>query len=47
MQENYSTLEIPSFARAKSFDFGTANSHEIYEELMAVAQEIELCRASL
>ncbi len=47
MQNNYSTSEVPSFARANNFDFGTADSLGIYEELMAVAQEIELCRASL
>ena len=47
MQNNFSTLEVPSFARAQSFDFGTQDSLSVYEELMAVAQEIELCRASL
>ena len=46
MQENYSTFEIPSFARAKAYDFeATKESFEIYQELNSIAEEIEKCRA--
>lgn len=47
MHNNFSTFDVPSFARAEVFDFGTKDSLGIYEELMAVAQEIEQCRASI
>lgn len=47
MHNNFFTSEIPSFARAEAFDFGDNDSLAVYEELMAVAQEIEQCRASL
>ena len=46
MPENYSTFEIPSFARAEAYDFeATKETFEVYEELNAIAEEIEKCRA--
>ena len=46
MPENYSTFEIPSFARAEAYDFeATKETFEVYEEQNAIAEEIEKCRA--
>lgn len=46
MPENYSIFEIPSFARAEAYDFeATKETFEVYEELNAIAEEIEKCRA--
>ena len=46
MQENYSTFNVPSFARKKAYDFDAIKDYsEIYEELNAISEEIERCRA--
>ena len=46
MQNNYSTFNIPSFAKSEVYDFVTTKeSLEIYQELNAIAEEIEKCRS--
>lgn len=46
MLENYSTFEIPSFARAETYNFeANKATFEIYKELNQIAEEIEKCRA--
>lgn len=47
MRDNYSNLEAPSFARAKAYNFNSSASFELYNEMMNIAKEIELCRASI
>ena len=45
MQKNSSTFNIPSFAKQKAYNFEiTESTLEIYEELNAIAEEIEKCR---
>ncbi|MBR3131901.1 hypothetical protein IKG33_00600 [Candidatus Saccharibacteria bacterium] len=41
-----STFRVPSFERQKAYDFdeATKDSRTIYEELNAIAEEIEKCR---
>ena len=46
MQENSSTFKIPSFAKREVYNFDTTKeTFTIYEELNAIAEEIEKCRA--
>ena len=50
MRKNYSDLSVPAFKRQGIIDFDTSKfepsleSIEIYEELNAIAEEIERCR---
>lgn len=46
MSENYSEYKVPSFAKpdAYNFDAITSDSQSVYEELNAIAEEIEKCR---
>lgn len=46
MQENYSTFEIPTFAKREVYDFGNPNNQDltIYQELSQISEEIEACR---
>lgn len=50
MQENYSdstNFQVPSFARAKVYDFdATSKMMKIYQELDQISEEIERCRAA-
>lgn len=41
------TFQIPSFARNEAYDFDavTKDSLSVYEELNAIAEEIEECRS--
>ena len=46
MQNNYSVLEAPSFARREVYDFGVDTENlKIFQELNQVAEEIERCRS--
>ncbi len=45
MPNNSSIFKIPSFAKHEVYDFDTSKeTFEIYEELNAIAEEIEKCR---
>ncbi len=45
MQSNSSVFNIPSFAKSEAYNFDVANETlDVYEELNAIAEEIELCR---
>ena len=46
MDNTNGVFQIPSFARkeAYSFDEATKDSYAVYEELNAIAEEIEKCR---
>ncbi|MBR2994801.1 hypothetical protein IKF32_02720 [Candidatus Saccharibacteria bacterium] len=46
MSENYSEFKIPSFAKRETYNFAESTNEDllIYEELNAIAQEIEKCR---
>ena len=45
MPIDYSTFNIPSFAKREVYDFEvTKDSLEIYQELNAISEEIEACR---
>lgn len=45
MQNSYSVFQIPSFAKSEAYNFDvTKESLEIYQELNAIAEEIEECR---
>jgi hypothetical protein len=46
MQKDYSIFPIPSFAKreVEDFDVASKESLEIYQELNAIAEEIEKCR---
>lgn len=45
MQKNSSTFNIPSFAKQEAYNFDvTKETLDIYEELNAIAEEIEKCR---
>ena len=45
MPVNYSGFEIPSFARTEAYNFdATKETFAIYQELSAIAEEIEKCR---
>lgn len=46
MESIKGTFQIPSFARQEAyhFDEATTDSYAIYEELNAIAEEIEECR---
>ena len=45
MQNNSSVFNIPSFAKSEVYGFGaTKEDLNIYEELNAIAEEIEICR---
>ena len=46
MQKDYSTFSIPSFARneVEDFDDTSQECSEVYQELNAIAEEIERCR---
>ena len=46
MPKNSSAFNIPSFAKREVYDFDvTKDTLEIYEELNAIAEEIEECRS--
>lgn len=46
MQENYSEFRVPTFARRDDYlyDEATKESMLVYQELNAIAEEIEKCR---
>ena len=46
MSENYSEFKVPSFAKREVYTFDTEskNSLFVYEELNAIAEELEKCR---
>jgi hypothetical protein len=46
MQKDCSVFPIPSFAKreVEDFDAVTQKSLEVYQELNAIAEEIEACR---
>lgn len=46
MQEDYSVYKVPSFAKKEAYNFETVSydSASLYEELNAIAEEIEKCR---
>ena len=46
MQENYSEYKVPSFAKIDTYNFATTSKEDlsVFEELNAIAQEIEECR---
>ena len=45
MQKDSSTFKIPSFAKSEAYNFDTTKeTFEIYQELNAIAEEIEKCR---
>ena len=46
MQKNYSEYRVPSFAKrdAYLFEEATKESFSVYQELNAIAEEIEKCR---
>lgn len=44
--ESNSSFQIPSYAREKAYDFAaTKDTFEVYQELKAIAEEIEECRS--
>lgn len=46
MQEKSSTFKIPSFAKQEAYNFDiTKDTLDVYEELNAIAEEIEKCRS--
>ena len=46
MQKNSSTFNIPSFAKQEAYNFEiTQDTLDVYEELNAIAEEIEKCRS--
>lgn len=46
MQKNSSTFNIPSFAKQEAYNFEiTKSTLEVYQELNAIAEEIEKCRS--
>ena len=46
MQNNSSIFNIPSFAKREVYNFDvTKDSLNVYEELNAIAEEIEKCRS--
>lgn len=45
MQDNYSTFQVPSFARREAYAFDTPATHDLYRELTAISEEIAQCRA--
>ena len=46
MPEDSSTFKIPSFAPPEAYNFATTKStFAVYQELTAIAEEIEKCRA--
>lgn len=45
MQNNSSVFNLPFFTKGEAYDFDAAKEDLIiYEELNAIAEEIELCR---
>ncbi len=45
MQKNSSTFKIPSFAKQEAYNFDiTKDTMDVYQELNAIAEEIEKCR---
>ena len=45
MQKDSSTFQIPSFKKREAYNFEvTKETVEIYQELNAIAEEIEQCR---
>lgn len=48
MQPNYTIYQIPSFKRNEAYDFeragGATQFSKIYQELNAIAEELEKCR---
>lgn len=48
MQNNYSIFnDYPAYLPIEAEDFNTPESVELYNEIMNIAQEIAVCRASL
>ncbi len=48
MQNNYSIFnDYPAYLPIEAEDFDTPESVELYNEIMNIAQEIAVCRASL
>lgn len=48
MQNNYSIFnDYPAYLSIEAEDFDTPESVELYNEIMNIAQEIAVCRASL
>lgn len=46
MPNNSSTFNIPSFAKREVYNFDvTKDTLEVYEELNAIAEELEVCRS--
>lgn len=46
MPKNFSGFDVPSFARHEVYHFGTSKETlAVYQELNAIAEEIEQCRA--
>ncbi len=46
MQSNSSTYQIPSFAKREAYNFdGSEDAFKVYQELNAIAEEIEKCRS--
>lgn len=45
MPNDSSTFKIPSYAKREAYNFDTTTeTFEIYQELNAIAEEIEQCR---
>ena len=45
MQNDSSTFKVPSFAKREVYNFdATRETFEVYQELNAIAEEIEKCR---
>ena len=45
MQNNSSVFKIPSFAKKEAYNFdATEDTFAVYQELNAIAEEIEKCR---
>ena len=44
MQKNYSTFNIPSFARVEVYDFPETEDQLLFDELSKISEEILKCR---
>ncbi len=46
MPKAFSVSELPAFVRGEFYDFATTDdTFSVYQELTAIAEEIEQCRA--
>ncbi len=46
MQDDCLKFKIPSFAKEEAYDFeAVASSYAVFQELNAIAEEIEKCRS--